>query len=168
MKNNGFTLIELVVVIVILGILAVTALPRFVDLQSNARTNAIENLYGTFVESHRRLHAKIQVPAGVLENPSDGRFWVDVNGNGAIDGDSNGDNSFDGKDGEDILLIDDTNIDNNQLLKLVSISAPIVAVTGDINQAYIGYDVRGDGDIAAGNCRVYYNQSRFWMKTDGC
>ena len=35
-KQNGFTLIELVVVIVILGILAATALPKFVDLSGEA------------------------------------------------------------------------------------------------------------------------------------
>ncbi|MBI3333484.1 MAG: prepilin-type N-terminal cleavage/methylation domain-containing protein [Candidatus Omnitrophica bacterium] len=35
-KSGGFTLIELVMVIVILGVLAAIALPRFIDLQKNA------------------------------------------------------------------------------------------------------------------------------------
>ncbi|MEZ8692958.1 type II secretion system protein [Vibrio splendidus] len=45
-KQGGFTLIELVVVIVILGILAVTAAPRFLNLQDDAKESALQGLAG--------------------------------------------------------------------------------------------------------------------------
>ena len=47
-KQSGFTLIELVIVVVILGFLAVTAIPKFLDLTDQAKQANIEGMAGGF------------------------------------------------------------------------------------------------------------------------
>lgn len=50
-RQSGFTLIELVMVIVILGILAAAALPKFIDTTGEARQAAVEGIAGSLASS---------------------------------------------------------------------------------------------------------------------
>lgn len=56
-KEKGFTLIELVMVIVILGILAAFALPRFADLGEDARESSLQGLAGAIKSAASIAHS---------------------------------------------------------------------------------------------------------------
>ena len=58
MKSNAFTLIELVVVIVILGILAAIAIPKYIDITENARVSADRAQLGAVRSSTHLLYAQ--------------------------------------------------------------------------------------------------------------
>jgi prepilin-type N-terminal cleavage/methylation domain-containing protein len=74
-KHQGFTLIELVLVIVILGVLASTAAPKFINLSSDARVSALKTMQGALRSGVDMIHMK-----AVINQKVTGLNSIDISG----------------------------------------------------------------------------------------
>lgn len=82
-RASGFTLIELVVVITLIGILAAVALPRYINLQSDARAAKAQAIYGAVKSAGMLAKARCEVDLAQL---SPGGTCTSAGGTANMDG----------------------------------------------------------------------------------
>lgn len=86
-RSGGFTLIELITVIILIGVLSVTAAPRFLDFQDDAHAAAVQGTGAAFESAIKLAHLKWAVggntgPVDNLDLYGNGENLMDMNASG--------------------------------------------------------------------------------------
>ncbi|MGB1198109.1 MAG: prepilin-type N-terminal cleavage/methylation domain-containing protein [Thalassotalea sp.] len=149
-KLSGFTLIELVVVIVILGVLAATAFPKFINLASDARISVITQLKVSTKSANDLLFLKSKMSSYSTQPVPNRADLIDV--------DLNNDGIFDINGSIDVRLKWGY-LDNTDIAKRIDFSDEFSLTEEGIEHTYVGYDLNKNSNVKDDNCYFSYTQA---------
>jgi len=75
-NEQGFTLIEIIAVLVLLGILAAVAVPKFIDMQDEAQLKAVQSVKMELAARANQYHAKYLLTKTGTEHSQDAAAWA--------------------------------------------------------------------------------------------
>jgi MSHA pilin protein MshA len=154
-RNRGFTMIELIIVIVILGVLAVTALPKFLNLSSDAKSATLESASGAMKNALQLVYSQ-----AVINHEEKGDGLVNINGTDVAL--YNGYPSVRGKDSVAKLnrqvksWLDIDSVDSYTALKSDNTSPFFVAKSTANNQIYIFFTSDRSSMNVNFKCQILY------------
>jgi MSHA pilin protein MshB len=167
-KQSGFTLIELVIVVVILGFLAVTAIPKFLDLTDQAKKANIEGMAGGFATGVSLVRAQWEAE-GRQQNANTNFTNYDGSALYLTTPANNNDANFRPGYPMGITATGTTNgnmdtgrcleVWNNILAQPPSISATVADLSNNSNPNYFAVQSVGSGKNGNNTCIFYLTES---------
>ena len=145
-KQTGFTLIELVIVMIILGILAVVTAPQFIDLQSDAHASSMQGVAAAISSGKTMVYSACVISTSCDET--------------APAGGGNGSGNSITVQGESIILAYGyPRHELTGIARLINIKdAAELKITDYKINGRDGLRIRPDADYAVNKCEIRYSQ----------
>ncbi|PKF63871.1 pilus assembly protein PilD [Psychromonas sp. psych-6C06] len=142
--NKGFTLIELVFVIILLAVLVAVAIPKFLSFSTDAKISVLKQVQTSIKVANDFMFLKSKMPSYAARDVPNRDDLIDV--------DTNGDGVYDTR-------LKWGHLDNTDLDKAVDFSDDFTFQERGYSDTFIGYDIDNDGNVSDDGCYFQYTQA---------